>query len=203
MLVFAVVATLRSGRKVNLAVLRRTTDRDHLARHHRAPAARGAPRHHQEPDAGVRGGGDARARARRDGRVSPPEPAAVDRRPGRGRAARCERRRSLGHRSMAERSAARPARGGDRGCGGGEPRPNAGQLVLDARGRFVTSSGGRMSGVQFSQDRLTTLRTSDALVGDAYWDARLGKATLALAVPIRQADGRYVGALMAKLTLRS
>ena len=78
-----------------------------------------------------------------------------------------------------------------------------GLLVLDARGRFVTSSGGRMSGVQFTQDRLTALRTGDALVGDAYWDAGLGKATLALAVPIRQADGRYVGALMAKLNLRS
>jgi diguanylate cyclase (GGDEF)-like protein len=76
-------------------------------------------------------------------------------------------------------------------------------LVVDARGRFVTSSGGRMSGVQFSQDRLTALRTGDALVGDAYWDAGLGKAALALAVPIRQADGRYVGALMAKLNLRS
>src|SRR5204862_5170483 len=34
-------------------------------------------------------------------------------------------------------------------------------LVLDARGRFVTSSGGRMSGVQFTQDRLTALRTGD------------------------------------------
>ncbi len=76
-------------------------------------------------------------------------------------------------------------------------------LVLDARGRFVTSSGGRMSGVQFSQDRLSALRTSDALVGDAYWDAGLGKVALALAVPIRQADGRYVGALLAKTNLRS
>src|SRR5438034_1116540 len=86
----------------------------------------------------------------------------------------------------------------------GERCPDGeGLLVLDARGRFVTSSGGRMSGVQFTQDRLTALRTGDALVGDAYWDAGLGKATLALAVPIRQADGRYVGALMAKLNLRS
>ena len=76
-------------------------------------------------------------------------------------------------------------------------------LVIDARGRFVTSSGGRMSGVQFTQDRLSGLRTGDALVGEAYWDAGLGKAALALAVPIRQADGRYVGALMAKLNLRS
>src|SRR2546425_11860803 len=76
-------------------------------------------------------------------------------------------------------------------------------LVLDARGRFVTSSGGGMSGVQFTQDRLTALRPGAALVGDAYWDAGLGKAALALAVPIRQADGRYVGALLAKVNLRS
>jgi len=60
-----------------------------------------------------------------------------------------------------------------------------------------------MTGVQFSQDRLSALRTSDALVGDAYWDTGLGKAAIALAVPIRQADGKYVGALMAKLNLRA
>jgi diguanylate cyclase (GGDEF)-like protein len=76
-------------------------------------------------------------------------------------------------------------------------------LVIDARGRFVTSSGGRMSGVQFPQDRLNALRTGDALVGDAYWDGGLGKAAIALAVPIRQADGRYVGALTAKINLRA
>jgi len=76
-------------------------------------------------------------------------------------------------------------------------------LVVDGRGRFVTSSGGRMSGVQFSQDRLNALRTSDALVGDAYWDTGLGKAAVVLAVPIRQADGKYVGALMAKVNLRA
>jgi len=76
-------------------------------------------------------------------------------------------------------------------------------LVVDARSRFVTSSGGRMSGVQFTQDRLTALRTGDALVGEAYWDAGLGKAAIALAVPIRQADGRYAGVLMAKLNLRA
>ena len=76
-------------------------------------------------------------------------------------------------------------------------------LVVEGRGRFVASSGGRMTGVQFSQDRLSALRTSDALVGDAYWDTGLGKAAIALAVPIRQPDGKYVGALMAKLNLRA
>ena len=76
-------------------------------------------------------------------------------------------------------------------------------LVVDGRGRFVTSSGVRMSGVQFTQDRLNALKTSDALVGDAYWDTGLGKAAIGLAVPIRQADGKYVGALMAKINLRA
>jgi len=76
-------------------------------------------------------------------------------------------------------------------------------LVVDGRGRFVTSSGGRMSGVQFTQDRLNALKTNDALVGDAYWDIGLGKAAIGLAVPIRQADGKYVGALMAKINLRA
>src|SRR2546422_9777393 len=75
--------------------------------------------------------------------------------------------------------------------------------VVDGRGRFVTGSGGRMSGVQFTQDRLNALKTSDALVGDAYWDMGLGKAAIGLAVPIRQADGKYVGALMAKINLRA
>ena len=76
-------------------------------------------------------------------------------------------------------------------------------LVVEGRGRFVTSSGGRMTGVQFTQDRLNALKTSDALVGDAYWDTGLGKAAIGLAVPIRQADGKYVGALMAKVNLRA
>src|SRR5439155_680549 len=76
-------------------------------------------------------------------------------------------------------------------------------LVVDGHGRFVASSGGRMTGVQFSPDRLSSLRTSDALVGDPYWDTGLGKAAIGLAVPIRQPDGRYVGALMAKLNLRA
>jgi diguanylate cyclase (GGDEF)-like protein len=75
-------------------------------------------------------------------------------------------------------------------------------LISDARGRTVVSSGGRMSGVQFSLDRLSGLRTGDALVGDAYWDASLSRAAIALAVPVREPDGRFLGALTAKISLR-
>ncbi len=75
--------------------------------------------------------------------------------------------------------------------------------VTDARGRVVTSSGSRGSGVQLPADRLSGLRTGDALVGDAYWDAPLGSAAIMLAVPIRDADGRFLGACTAKINLHS
>lgn len=75
--------------------------------------------------------------------------------------------------------------------------------IIDARGRVVTSSNGRTSGVQLPADRLNALRTGDAFVGDPYWDAALGRAGIMLAVPIRQADGRLLGAFTAKLNLRS
>ena len=76
-------------------------------------------------------------------------------------------------------------------------------VVLDARGHVVAGSGGRMSGVQFSLDKLNGLRTGEALVGDAYWDTGIAKAALTLAVPVRDADGRFLGALTAKINLRA
>ena len=75
-------------------------------------------------------------------------------------------------------------------------------VLLDARGHVVAGSGGRMSGVQFSLDKLNGLRTGEALVGDAYWDTGLAKAAITLAVPVRDADGRFLGALTAKINLR-
>ena len=76
-------------------------------------------------------------------------------------------------------------------------------VLLDPHGKVVTASGGRMSGVQFSLERVNGLRTGDVLVGDAYWDTGIGKAALTLAVPIRQPDGRFAGALTAKFNLRA
>jgi len=67
-------------------------------------------------------------------------------------------------------------------------------VLLDAHGRVVAGSGGRMSAVQFSLDKLNGLRTGEALIGDAYWDTGLSKAAVTLAVPVRDADGRFLGA---------
>ena len=76
-------------------------------------------------------------------------------------------------------------------------------LVLDASGRIVTNSSGRTGNVRLPPEGLTGLRTGEALVGDAYWDGALGKATIVLAVPIREADGRFIAAFAAKLNLHA
>ena len=76
-------------------------------------------------------------------------------------------------------------------------------LIRDARGRAVTSSGGRITGMQLSPDRLSGLGTADAYVSDVAWDPAAGAATIVLGVPVRQADGRLLGALLGKINLRS
>src|SRR5438067_2329085 len=65
-------------------------------------------------------------------------------------------------------------------------------LLLDTGGRIVASSSGRTGSVRLPPEGLTGLRTGESLVGDVYWDAALGKATIVLAVPIREADGRFL-----------
>ena len=75
-------------------------------------------------------------------------------------------------------------------------------LVTDARGRVVTS-GGRPSGLQLPLDKLNALQTGDTFVSDAYWDAGTARAAITLAVPVRREDGRFLGALAVKVSLRS
>jgi len=76
-------------------------------------------------------------------------------------------------------------------------------LIIDASGRAVASSGGRTGAMSLPPDRLNALHTGDAHIGEPYWDLGLTKAAIVLAVPIRQADGRFLGALSAKINLRS
>jgi len=75
--------------------------------------------------------------------------------------------------------------------------------VVDARGRAVASSAGHTSGMQPTLEKLNGLQTGDALLGEAYWDAGIGKPAIVLTVPIRQTDGRFLGAFAAKVNLRS
>jgi diguanylate cyclase (GGDEF)-like protein len=74
-------------------------------------------------------------------------------------------------------------------------------LVIDATGRVVTNTSGRTGGVRLPPEALNGLRTGDTYVGDAYWDAGLGKAAMVLAVPIRGPDGRFLAAFTTKVNL--
>src|SRR5439155_4849762 len=74
-------------------------------------------------------------------------------------------------------------------------------LVIDPTGRVVTNSSGRTGGVRLPADALNGLRVGDAYVGDAYWDAGLGKPAMVVAVPIRGPDGRFLAAFTTKINL--
>ncbi|HVH09115.1 MAG TPA: diguanylate cyclase [Gemmatimonadales bacterium] len=75
-------------------------------------------------------------------------------------------------------------------------------VVADARGHTVAASAGRTGGMQLG-DRVNSLRTGDAILGEPAWDAGLGRPVVVLAVPVRDADGRLVGALSGKVSLRA
>jgi len=77
-----------------------------------------------------------------------------------------------------------------------------GLAIIGRDGQVLTSSGSR-TGFRLSPDRMNNLRTRDALVGEPFWDASIGKAALVLVVPIRQDDGVFLGALAAKINLDS
>ncbi len=76
-------------------------------------------------------------------------------------------------------------------------------LVIETDGRVVATSANRVRAVRLPPDWLKEIRAGAPVVGDAYWDEAANKSVVMLAVPIRPAGGRLVGALTAKLTLRS
>lgn len=75
-----------------------------------------------------------------------------------------------------------------------------GLAIIGPDGQVVTTSGSR-TGFRLSQDQLNNLRTRDAVVGDAFWDAGSRKPAMVLVVPIRREDGFFLGALSAKVNL--
>jgi diguanylate cyclase (GGDEF)-like protein len=75
-----------------------------------------------------------------------------------------------------------------------------GLAIVGRDGQVLTSSGSR-TGFRLSADQINTLRTRDALAGEPFWDAGLGKAAIVLVVPIRRDDGVFLGALGAKINL--
>jgi diguanylate cyclase (GGDEF)-like protein len=75
-------------------------------------------------------------------------------------------------------------------------------IVIDRDGHFVASSAPKPGPApRLSGDWVLQMRTRDAIVGDVYWDSTSGRPMVALGVPITTTDGRFLGALAAKLSL--
>ena len=74
-------------------------------------------------------------------------------------------------------------------------------LVVNAEGGEVASSASQPTPSHLPRGWATTMRTDNAVVGDAYWDDALKKGVVVFAVPIYQAGGRLLGALTAKVDL--
>ena len=75
-------------------------------------------------------------------------------------------------------------------------------IVVDRDGRFVASSAATPGPPpRLPADWVEQMRTRDAIVGDVYWDSTSTRPMVALGVPITNADGRFLGALAAKLSL--
>jgi diguanylate cyclase (GGDEF)-like protein len=76
-------------------------------------------------------------------------------------------------------------------------------MVIDPKGRVVTTSATVVSPVNLPANWLGLARGGDPILGSAYWDALLNKAAVTIAVPIKDADGTLLGALAAKLNFHT
>jgi diguanylate cyclase (GGDEF)-like protein len=74
-------------------------------------------------------------------------------------------------------------------------------IVMDASGRAVATSATKTGPVPLPENWLTEVRTNGAALGVPYWDDAHGRVVMVAAVPIRLANGRFMGALTAKLNL--
>jgi diguanylate cyclase (GGDEF)-like protein len=72
---------------------------------------------------------------------------------------------------------------------------------MDVSGRAVATSASRPGPVRLPANWLNDVRTSGAALGDPYWDEAHARIVMIAAVPIRLANGRFMGALTAKLNL--
>src|SRR5918995_661990 len=75
-------------------------------------------------------------------------------------------------------------------------------VVLDVQGRTIANSGNQHAAWRLPSDWRKELSTNGAIVGEASWDASLESGTLVVAIPVQRGEGRILGALAARLSLR-
>lgn len=74
-------------------------------------------------------------------------------------------------------------------------------LVVDPRARVLARSASDTAGLHLPDTWIDEVRAREAITGRVYWDATAGRALMSVAVAISALDGRFQGALAAKLNL--
>lgn len=74
-------------------------------------------------------------------------------------------------------------------------------IVMDVSSRPVATSASHTGKVPLPTNWLNDVRSNGAALGDPYWDDARKRVVLIAAVPIRLANGQFMGALTAKLNL--
>lgn len=76
-------------------------------------------------------------------------------------------------------------------------------LVLDPSAQIVATTAAQPSTVELPQDWSSALESGNTIPGAVAWDENLEQPIIVIAAPIRATDGRLLGAMTAKLGLRS
>jgi diguanylate cyclase (GGDEF)-like protein len=74
-------------------------------------------------------------------------------------------------------------------------------MVVDSRGQVVASSARQSAGVTMPENWEEEVKRDAPVLGPPYWDKNLSRAAMLVAVPVRQAGGRLLGAIVARLNL--
>jgi diguanylate cyclase (GGDEF)-like protein len=75
-------------------------------------------------------------------------------------------------------------------------------IVVDQQARVLATSASEVHPLKLPSGWAKELSSGEALIGDAAWDQSLGRGILLVGVPVQRTDGRMVGALVARLSLR-
>jgi diguanylate cyclase (GGDEF)-like protein len=76
-------------------------------------------------------------------------------------------------------------------------------LVLDPHGHVIASSNNQLRALVLPSDWQAQMRGDNLMLGAPYWDSTAGRPEMLVGVPIRLANGRFLGAITAKVNLRS
>ncbi len=76
-------------------------------------------------------------------------------------------------------------------------------LVLDPNAQAVATTADRPGSVNLPSEWLTLAREDKAILGEIHWDEAGEKAVMSIAVPVKAANGRFLGVLTARLNFET